>query len=593
MPYFLLQHRDDPTQVVEISPAQPELTIGRAAESHLRLHHTSVSRHHAIVIYQDGAYIFFDRNSSNGSYLNEKRIDRGILHHGDTIECGDVVLYFRQDVPHTIASRAQKPARLFYIVRQHEALVPHSLSLLARTRGDSGGVCVLAHYSHANAAKDPLQPEISTIAARGEHLHGHQHPALQSVQKTLRDPKGGLYLISPFLPGNPGTQYIPTHTAQITAQITAHQIHRGAAMALAACEAWEHLATHMPQGQELVRDINPHSLWHNPATNHTWWRALAWLSPPLPAENAPPFRGGTVECAPERFTNLPSHTATRDCFRLGMLLFQLTTGVHPLSQRIASHNAHTAPAQHKILGDAMGDRNHFAVAWPLPSDYVPHYPQELEEIVIRALAWNPRDRYTRPAALAHALRNYLQQNAISYVQPPKHNLDSTLTKLRVLFEEGNHNTAAAYLLEHPRYLQNPRVQSFVWEKAGRWWSKRLWNNVCLSDEELAFLAVFPPAIEAVEGLLAKNTTEKHRYGLCRIAALMNNPRLIPLLKRAEQQATSSTLRLLASRAIDALSQPPQSDTLATHQRLEPDWRETRPTVSRSIMDSIHNKQTLI
>jgi len=73
------------------------LTIGRAPESDIHLPDPSVSRRHASVYVEDGKAVLEDLGSSNGTYLNEMRVDKALLSSGDTLRLGKVTVWFLQE----------------------------------------------------------------------------------------------------------------------------------------------------------------------------------------------------------------------------------------------------------------------------------------------------------------------------------------------------------------------------------------------------------------------------------------------------------------------------------------------------------------
>ncbi len=64
------------------------ISIGRAGDNDLRLADATVSSYHArIFTYLEASYIE-DLGSTNGTYLNGKRIEKHTLHAGDIIKLG-------------------------------------------------------------------------------------------------------------------------------------------------------------------------------------------------------------------------------------------------------------------------------------------------------------------------------------------------------------------------------------------------------------------------------------------------------------------------------------------------------------------------
>ena len=70
-------------------------SIGRGADNQLRLAGRFVSRRHALIILQNGQYVLRDHDSTNGTFVNGRRIGEYILRPGDRIQIGPCVLEFQ------------------------------------------------------------------------------------------------------------------------------------------------------------------------------------------------------------------------------------------------------------------------------------------------------------------------------------------------------------------------------------------------------------------------------------------------------------------------------------------------------------------
>ena len=68
------------------------LTIGRAADNALVIHDSRASRHHARLFARSGVLILADLGSTNGSWVNDRRVEEMPLGEGDRIRVGDTVL---------------------------------------------------------------------------------------------------------------------------------------------------------------------------------------------------------------------------------------------------------------------------------------------------------------------------------------------------------------------------------------------------------------------------------------------------------------------------------------------------------------------
>jgi cell division protein FtsL len=73
---------------------KPETTIGRDENNDLVLLNDSVSRRHAKVVFNGGAFEIQDLGSSNKVIVNGVFIERTTLKNGDIIGLGEVVIYF-------------------------------------------------------------------------------------------------------------------------------------------------------------------------------------------------------------------------------------------------------------------------------------------------------------------------------------------------------------------------------------------------------------------------------------------------------------------------------------------------------------------
>ncbi|MDO8186299.1 FHA domain-containing protein [Conexibacter sp. JD483] len=72
--------------------------LGRGFTADIQLEDVSVSRRHAIVTQRRGAVRILDDRSSNGTFVNGRRIQEAELRHGDVVVIGRVVLQY-VDVP--------------------------------------------------------------------------------------------------------------------------------------------------------------------------------------------------------------------------------------------------------------------------------------------------------------------------------------------------------------------------------------------------------------------------------------------------------------------------------------------------------------
>jgi pSer/pThr/pTyr-binding forkhead associated (FHA) protein len=76
-----------------------ETRLGRHPDSEIMLDDITVSRRHAAIERTPEGYVVTDAGSLNGTYVNQQRIERAVLHHGDELQVGKfrLVLFERTD----------------------------------------------------------------------------------------------------------------------------------------------------------------------------------------------------------------------------------------------------------------------------------------------------------------------------------------------------------------------------------------------------------------------------------------------------------------------------------------------------------------
>ncbi len=76
---------------------QPSLKIGRREGNDIRIDNLSVSGNHAKIQKVDGSYIIVDLKSTNGTFVNRKKIVQAKLHNQDEITIGKHSLIFEDE----------------------------------------------------------------------------------------------------------------------------------------------------------------------------------------------------------------------------------------------------------------------------------------------------------------------------------------------------------------------------------------------------------------------------------------------------------------------------------------------------------------
>src|SRR6185436_4692637 len=74
-------------------------TLGRQLENDIVFHEEYLSRFHAEIVYEQGAYVLYDKQSTSGTYVNSRKIDRCVLNSGDLISVANISMMFVDNNP--------------------------------------------------------------------------------------------------------------------------------------------------------------------------------------------------------------------------------------------------------------------------------------------------------------------------------------------------------------------------------------------------------------------------------------------------------------------------------------------------------------
>ena len=100
-------------------------TIGRHPQCTLFVNQPSVSRRHARVWYDGKNWIVEDLKSSNGTFVNNQRIERETLNEGDEVRCGDFkITFLMEDFTREVGDVAPAPSapRLVGAIRSQASI---------------------------------------------------------------------------------------------------------------------------------------------------------------------------------------------------------------------------------------------------------------------------------------------------------------------------------------------------------------------------------------------------------------------------------------------------------------------------------------
>jgi hypothetical protein len=85
---------EDGDEVLLVALDRDVLHAGRSPSADIVLDDATVSRRHAVFARQDGETVLLDDRSRHGVLVNGERTQRAVLHHGDTIHLGSIVMRY-------------------------------------------------------------------------------------------------------------------------------------------------------------------------------------------------------------------------------------------------------------------------------------------------------------------------------------------------------------------------------------------------------------------------------------------------------------------------------------------------------------------
>src|SRR5258706_605697 len=73
---------------------KPATTLGRHLGNDIVFNEDFLSRYHAEIVLEDGKYVLYDKNSTSGTHVNGKKIERCVLNSGDLISLAKINIMF-------------------------------------------------------------------------------------------------------------------------------------------------------------------------------------------------------------------------------------------------------------------------------------------------------------------------------------------------------------------------------------------------------------------------------------------------------------------------------------------------------------------
>ena len=88
------------------------ISIGRKLTNDCVINDLSVSRQHARIAYEDESFVLYDTGSTLGTFVNNQRVEKVVLHSGDIILFGQFPVMFILDDPKELAKYGKATGHL-------------------------------------------------------------------------------------------------------------------------------------------------------------------------------------------------------------------------------------------------------------------------------------------------------------------------------------------------------------------------------------------------------------------------------------------------------------------------------------------------
>ena len=165
MPSLLVIKGHDSGDRYDLTSLKEPLSIGRESGNRVQLNDSEVSRQHAEIRRAEDTFIITDLKSSNGTFVNNNRIDRAELSSGDRIQVGRTVLAY------VIDGSDESSLRMVSVVANHSAT---DNSRIVRSMGnaeiEADFTPVSAHHDWLARARSNVQVMYRTTLAASHTL---------------------------------------------------------------------------------------------------------------------------------------------------------------------------------------------------------------------------------------------------------------------------------------------------------------------------------------------------------------------------------------------------------------------------------------
>ena len=366
------------------------VTLGRSPDNQFVLaEEPLVSRHHADVVWEDGAWLLRDHESANGTWVNGRRIGRHPLTAGERVQLGATEWLFSDQASVATPSPPPEPPKPSPPpLAQITGAVQFEGYWLEQQVGQGGMSRVFKAYAPDGRpvaikilqTTDPYL--VQKFEAEGQEIGPRlrNHPHIVTIHSFNRSSDGQLYLVMDFVNGVSLRQRL-SRGALLEAEIVP--------LMTQVCDAlgFAHAA------KIIHRDVKPENILIEPdGTVKVVDFGIARLTSAVTVTQNKLV--GTPEyMSPEQAKGEPVQAAS-DVYALGIVLYELLTGRVPFPLPPNGHDWRSAMT--------VVDQHIHARPLP-PSQRVATISADLEQVVLKALEKSWQQRFPEGRSMGQAL----------------------------------------------------------------------------------------------------------------------------------------------------------------------------------------------
>jgi serine/threonine-protein kinase len=365
---------------------KPSFTIGRSDECDFCLAESSWSRHHAEVIYVNDGFVIRDRESSNGVYLNGRKIREAALPFGSTITIGKSQLTFSHvrdtSLPDLVGSEVGGRYQLQRLLRDSAKGAVYAAKD-NRTAGDVAVKLLSPMLMRYPGYRDEFQ-RCAQIAVKLRHPHicGLIDYGVTTMPESAGGATETQFLCFELMAGGNLAMRLdagdPISSARIEQWLTP--------IAGALDFAHRHDVLH--------GDLKPSAIVFD-EEDHPYVTDFSIFQQSLHERG--PVVGTPAYMAPELWSD-GAVTPASDQFALAALIYYLVTGARPFEGQ-----EHPDVRRRNFLRGPMPAHDEAA------HNRRPDVPRAVSTVLAKALTTNPRDRFESAVSFAAAFKSALRR----------------------------------------------------------------------------------------------------------------------------------------------------------------------------------------